>query len=224
MAGALTLRHSAPYFPRGSIHVVVVDPGVGGTRAPLLVEFDGGYFIGPDNGVVSLLLEDQASRRLIHLSNPTYHRRPTSATFHGRDVFAPVAAHLSRGIDPAAFGEPVSDVVRLDWPKALKSESDIEGEIVYIDNFGNLFTNIQERDLAAFQRESLTVSLGQTVIRALAQSYSAGKDGRCIALINSWGLLEIAAYKDSAQQRCRARIGDKVHISTREELRKGGAA
>jgi S-adenosyl-L-methionine hydrolase (adenosine-forming) len=217
MAGALVLRHSVAYFPRGTIHVAVVDPDVGSIRVPLLAEFDEGYFIGPDNGIASLLFADQAPRRLVHLSNRTYHRQPSSATFHGRDIFAPVAAHLSLGTDPAVFGESVSDFVRLHWPTPTKSETGIDGEIVYIDSFGNLLTNIEEKDLAAFKKENLSITLGDMVIRGLVPNYAAGENGHYIALINSWGLLEIALYKDSAQRRCKARTGDKVYASMREK-------
>ncbi len=217
MAAALVLRHSVPYFRRGAIHVAVVDPGVGSTRHALLIESDGQYFIGPDNGVLSLTLTDKQPDTVIQLSNTIYHLQPTSATFHGRDIFSPVAAHLSLGIDPAALGEPIDNFVRLDWPKLVKSQGRIEGEIVYIDGFGNLFTNIQEQDLAALQRENLSVTLGDITIQGLARSYAAGENGRCIALINSWGLVEIAFYGDSAQRRCQAKIGDKVQVSVNKK-------
>jgi S-adenosylmethionine hydrolase len=212
MGGALVLRHSASYFPRGTIHVAVVDPGVGSARRPLLVECGGQYFIGPDNGVLSLALANKLTERLVGLSDPTYHLRPTSATFHGRDIFAPVAAHLSLGIDPAAFGDPVDDYVRLGWPQVMKSEQNIDGEIVYTDRFGNLFTNIEEQILRSLPKDKLRISLGNVNIQGLAPNYTAGADGRFIALINSWGLLEIALYKDSAQRSCQARIGDRVRI------------
>jgi S-adenosylmethionine hydrolase len=212
MGGALVLRHSASYFPRGTIHVAVVDPGVGSARRPLLVECDGQYFIGPDNGVLSLALTNKLTERLVRLSNPTYHLQPTSATFHGRDIFAPVAAHLSLGIDPAAFGDPVDDYVRLGWPQVMKSAQNIDGEIVYTDRFGNLFTNIEEQALRFLPKDNLCISLGNVNIQGLASNYAAGADGRLIALINSWGLLEIALYKDSAQRSCQARIGDRVRI------------
>src|SRR5574341_2016219 len=102
MAGALVLRHSVSYFPRGAVHVAIVDPGVGGARRPLLIECDGSYFVGPDNGLLSLALEDKQPARIVELSNPSYHLQSASKTFHGRDIFAPVAAYLSLGIAAAA--------------------------------------------------------------------------------------------------------------------------
>lgn len=213
MGGALVLRHSASYFPRGTIHVAVVDPGVGSARHPLLIESDGQYLIGPDNGVLSLALANKSAERIVQLSNTSYHLQPTSTTFHGRDIFAPVAAHLSLGINPGAFGDLVDDYVRLSWPQLMKSDRGIDGEIIYIDRFGNLFTNIKEQDLRALPKDKLCVSLDNNInIDGLAPNYAAGADGGFIALINSWGLLEIALYKDSAQRSCQTRIGDKVHI------------
>lgn len=213
MAGALVLRHSVCYFPRGTIHVAVVDPGVGSARRPLLIDSNGQYLIGPDNGVLSLALNDKRAHRVVQLSNPVYHLRPTSATFHGRDIFAPVAAYLSLGINAAAFGEAIDDFIRLTWPAVTKSAQSIEGEIIYIDGFGNLYTNIQERELATFPQPDLTVAMGDVAIHGLARNYDAGANGRFIALVNSWGLLEIALYKDSAARRCEAKIGDKVRVA-----------
>ena len=216
MAGALVLRHSFSYFPQGTIHVAVVDPGVGSARRPLLLATDGQYFLGPDNGVLSLTAANKQPDAVIELSNPNYHLQPTSATFHGRDIFAPAAAHLSLGINPVALGEPVDHYARLSWPQVVKNERGMDGEIVYIDGFGNLFTNIEAQDLQALPKEKLSVSLCGITTRGLASNYAAGDKDRCIALINSWGLLEIAIYKDSAKRRAQAKIGDKVRISVNE--------
>jgi S-adenosylmethionine hydrolase len=213
MAGALVLRNSIAFFPRNTIHVAVIDPEVGSIRRPLLVESDGKYLIGPDNGVLSLALQNTAPDRLIHLSNSSYHLQPTSATFHGRDIFAPVAAHLSLGVDPTLLGDPVDRFVHLAWPQVFESKLGIEGEIIHIDRFGNLFTNVSDEDLLALRKDQLRISLGNIIIDGVVQNYAAGEDGRFIALINSSGLLEIAVYKDSAQYRCKSKIGDKVRIS-----------
>ena len=215
MAGALVLRHSAGYFPHGTIHVAVIDPGVGSARRPLLIKAGGQYFIGPDNGVLSLTAANKQPDAVIELSNPKYHLQPTSATFHGRDIFAPAAAHLSLGIGPATFGDQSDDYVRLRWPQPMKNAQGIEGEIVYIDGFGNLFTNIEEQDLRALPEEGWSASVRDMTIRGLATNYAAGEKNHCIALINSWGLLEIAIYQDSAQRRVQAKIGDRVRISTK---------
>jgi S-adenosylmethionine hydrolase len=215
LGAGLILRHSVKYFPQGSIHVAVIDPGVGSARRPILIECTRNYFIGPDNGVFSLALAAERPERIINLSNPAYYRQPVSMTFHGRDIFAPVAAHLSLGMDPAAFGDVVEDFTRIAWPDIARSPSGLQGEIVYIDGFGNLFTNVGEHELKALPRDKLAITVGDVVIEGLTASYAGGGISSYVALINSWGLLEIAIYKGNAQQRCGARIGDKIHIRVR---------
>jgi hypothetical protein len=211
MAGALVLKHSAPFFPRGTIHVAVVDPGVGSERKPLLVEAEGLFFIGPDNGVLSLALEGKKVKRVIELSNEAYHLKPKSATFHGRDLFAPVAAHLSLGIPPADFGVPAKDYARFSWPRVLLRGRSVEGEIIYVDSFGNLVTNIREPDLGALRPERLKISLGGITVHGLVINYSARKNGYA-GLINSWGLLEISTFMGSAQLQSGAKVGDRVEV------------
>jgi S-adenosyl-L-methionine hydrolase (adenosine-forming) len=210
MGAALLMRHSVDYFPVGTVHVAVVDPGVGGTRRPILIEAAGNCFVGPDNGVLSLAFAAGIPLRVIHLTHTAYHRQPLSRTFHGRDIFAPVAAHLSLGVDPASCGDPVDDFVRIAWPAITQFDNGLAGEIVYIDGFGNLFTNIGAPDLQTFDTAKLVFNLGSVVIQGLASHYGAREAGAFVALINSWGLLEIAVYRGSAQQVCRARVGDKV--------------
>ncbi|HEV8726264.1 MAG TPA: SAM-dependent chlorinase/fluorinase [Candidatus Binatia bacterium] len=212
LAGALTLRHSVRFFPRGSIHVTVVDPGVGSARRPLLIEGDGNYFIGPDNGVLSLAVENIEPTHIVHLSNPVYHLKRTGTTFHGRDIFAPVAAHLSVGVSPTALGEASENFVKLALPEVARQGRSIEGEIVYIDSFGNLFTNIRQHDLTGFPGDRLDIAVRSATIHGLAQHYASAREGELVALINSWDVVEIAAYKDNAQQRIGAKIGDKVEI------------
>jgi S-adenosylmethionine hydrolase len=212
MAAALVLRHSTPYFPGGTIHVAVVDPGVGSTRRPLLIEFDGNYFIGPDNGVLSLVRDGEKPSRIVHLANPRYQLQPTSSTFHGRDIFAPTAAHLSLLRTPELFGENTDAFVRLSWPRVVKTDLGLVGEIVYIDGFGNLFTNIGPADLEGQAGQRVRIELRDLSIAGLAASYAAVEPNQYVALINSWGLLEIALRDGSAQRRSRALIGDQVHV------------
>ncbi|MFQ5904355.1 MAG: S-adenosyl-l-methionine hydroxide adenosyltransferase family protein, partial [Candidatus Binatia bacterium] len=195
MAGSLVLRYSAPFFPRGTIHVAVVDPEVGTKRRPLLIESEGCFFIGPDNGILSLALEGKETNQTIELSNEIYHLKPTSATFHGRDIFAPIAGYLSLGIPPQDLGTRVNGFARLPWPQVIRKDQVIQGEIVYIDGFGNLITNIHEHDLRRLQSENLTVSLGPLTVQGLAPNYTSGGEGGYVALINSWGLLEISLFK-----------------------------
>jgi S-adenosylmethionine hydrolase len=216
MAGALVLRHSVAYFPRDTIHLAVVDPGVGSARRPLLMKIGAQYFLGPDNGLFSLVAANKPPDAVYELSNPSYHLQPTSLTFHGRDIFAPAAAHLSLGIEPTELGDAVDHYVRLRWPPIVKNAKGMDGEIVYIDGFGNLVTNVEARDLEMLPKERLSVSLRDMTIGGLAPNYAAGDKDRCIALTNSWGLLEIAMYKASAQQHTQAKIGDPVRISVND--------
>ena len=213
LAGALTLRHSIQYFPRGTIHVAVIDPGVGSSRRPILVESAGNYLIGPDNGVLSLALQGGNGNRITHLSNSAYHLQPTSATFHGRDVFAPVAAHLSLGVAPTAFGETLEEMVRIELPVVIREGQRLHGEIIYIDSFGNLFTNIDRHDLTGIAEDTLEIILGSIRVIGLATKYSAVAEGDFAAVFNSWDLLEIALNRDNAQKRSGAKIADKVEIN-----------
>jgi S-adenosylmethionine hydrolase len=212
MGAALVLRHAVGYFPSDSIHVVVVDPGVGSARRPLLIEASNGYFIGPDNGVLSLALTDEKIMRIIHLSHAAFHRHPVSATFHGRDVFAPAAAHLSLNKDAGALGVTIGDFIRMSWPQVEPCPPAWQGQIVYIDNFGNLFTNVTAQHLEQLQATKPTVTLGSLVIHGLSDNYTAGAPGDYIALINSWGLLEIAVCQGNAQFCSGACVGDKIYI------------
>lgn len=212
MAGALVLSSSAPFFPQGTIHVAVVDPGVGGERRPLAIESERSLFVGPDNGILSLSLKGQEIKQIIELSNDTYHLKPTSKTFHGRDIFAPVAAHLSLGVPAQELGNSVKDFNKLAWPEVIKAEGTIRGEVVYVDGFGNLITNIHERNLKTIPPQNVVVSLGDLAIQGLASNYSHGEQRDYIALINSWGLLEVSLFKGNAQLRCGVKIGQKVRI------------
>jgi S-adenosylmethionine hydrolase len=213
LAGALTLRHSIAYFPRGTIHVAVVDPGVGSARRPVLIECDGSYFIGPDNGLLSLAIADKKPGLIVHLSNPGYHLQPVSRTFHGRDIFAPVAGHLSLGVPVTAFGRSLETFDRIALPKVVRSAAEIVGQIIYIDSFGNLFTNIGEHDLTGLAREQIQITVGAIRIPGLASNYTAANAGNFVAVVNSWGLLEVAVYQGSARQNTSAKIGDKVKVA-----------
>jgi S-adenosyl-L-methionine hydrolase (adenosine-forming) len=211
-AAALSLAASVDSFPDGSIHVVVVDPGVGSVRRAIRIESANHYFVGPDNGVLSFALEGKESARIVDLSNETYHLQPKSGTFHGRDVFAPVAAHLAHGVPLGEFGASLEDCVRLRWPPIDHAGDSILGEILYIDRFGNLFTNIRERDLMSVAPERIGVRFGEINILGLSPNYAAGQSKGFIALINSWGMVEIAMFKGNAASQTAAQMGDKVKI------------
>ncbi len=218
MAAALVLCHSAPFFPRGTIHVAVVDPAVGTQRRPLLVESEGNFFIGPDNGVLSLAIEGKRTSQIIDLCNDGYHLKPTSATFHGRDIFAPVAAYLSLGVPPQDLGTKVNGLTEFPWPEVRKNERTLQGQVVYIDHFGNLITNVRRQDLGALAPETLRISVGELILRGLSHSYNAGEEKGYVAVINSWGLLEISLFKGNAQLACGAKVGDRVQIQGGQQV------
>jgi len=217
MAGALVLQHSVRYFAAGTIHVVVVDPGVGSARKPILIEYADACLIGPDNGVLSLALESKPPDRIIELTNTDFHLQHISKTFHGRDIFAPVAAHLSLGVPPSEFGKPLDTLVNLSMPQIVRGENRLDGEIIYADGFGNLFTNIREHDLTGLPRERVQVALAGMPPGALVTAYAGVSAGEFSCLFNSWGLLEIAINKGNAMERTGAKIGDKVTVTVKED-------
>jgi hypothetical protein len=212
LAGALLLRSAVPFFPLGSIHVAVVDPGVGSRRRAIVVETREALFVGPDNGLLSLAAPAEAVVRMVHLTNSQYFLPRLSSTFHGRDVFAPVAAHLSRGVPLEVLGPTIPSMERLSLPAIERTETQLVGSIIAIDHFGNLITNITEADLLPFPRETLWVSIGPVQIQGVVAAYAAVPLGTTAALINSWGMLEIAVRNGSAAQQLYAPIGTAVCV------------
>jgi S-adenosylmethionine hydrolase len=210
VAGALVLAQAVPYFPRGTIHVAVVDPGVGSARRPLCVETTQGLLVGPDNGVLSLAAPPGDIRRIIHLTEERFFLSPRSATFHGRDVFAPVAAALATGTEPAALGPVVSDLERLDVPVPVRDGRTVRGQVIYVDRFGNLTSNVRADSLPA--HAELSIAIRDVRLRGVAPSYAAVRPGDPVAVVNSWGAIEIAVRDGSARDRIGARLGDPIVI------------
>ncbi len=211
--GALALAAAVDYFPAGAVHVAVVDPGVGGDRRPILIETDRACFIGPDNGVLSLAAGRHRLIRSVHLSNPEYHLQPTSTTFHGRDVFAPAAAHVSAGIPLEQLGEAVEGFEALTLPAPEKQDGGrVAGEVIYVDGFGNLTSNIRREDLEPLNPESVSVRIGELTIRGLSANYASAGTGNYLALVNSWGLLEISRCDGNARAGLGAGVGKPVVV------------
>ncbi len=210
IAGALVLRSAVPYFPAGSIHVAVVDPGVGSARRALCVETARGLFVGPDNGLLTLAADVVGIRRVIHVTNERHFLAPRSATFHGRDVFAPVAAALATGADPGALGPAIEDPVRLAVPAVERTSAGLLGQVLYVDHFGNLITNLGVECLADPARAALSIRGAR--IESVAPTYSAVEPGRLVAVIGSWGLLEIAVRDGSAARVLGAAAGTGVTV------------
>lgn len=207
-AGAFLLAGAAPCFPPGTIHLAVVDPGVGTGRRSLGAKARGQFWVGPDNGIFHLIFQDGEDMNLVSLENHDFFRYPVSPTFHGRDLFAPVAAHLSRGVPLEAFGPPLTDPAALPWPEPLYDSETVRGEIVYVDGFGNLVSNLEGRDLATWLGgASLTVTLGSLALGGLSRTYSDVVPGEFLALTGSHGYLEVAVNQGDAARRLGAGKG-----------------
>lgn len=212
LAGALALESSVPFFPPGTVHLAVVDPEVGGPRRPLALAAGGQLFVGPDNGLFSFLY-DLPDWRAVTLSNPAYRLPAVSRTFHARDLFAPAAAHLALGVALPRFGEPVTDPVRLPWPRPVRDGDGVVGEVIYVDRFGNLLTSLREADLAPLLgRGEVEVSVAGRTIRGLSAFYGERGGEEPGALIGSARRLEIFVFRGDAAQSLGVGPGAAVRV------------
>jgi S-adenosyl-L-methionine hydrolase (adenosine-forming) len=214
--GAWTIDQAYRFFPPRTVHVVVVDPGVGSERRPIVVETDNYVFVAPDNGVLSLVEAREQKFLVRHVMAERYFLQPVSRTFHGRDIFAPVAAWLSKGIAPAEFGPEISDYVRLKLPQVTHlGDNRLRGEVMKIDQFGNLITNISERDAPAVfacQVPNVQILIVGLPVTRLCKSYSEGEKDEVFGIVGSSGYLEIAAKQTSAAEKLAADVGTPVEI------------
>ncbi len=217
LEAAFFLKGSAMYFPEGTVHVVVVDPAVGTDRRALCVEADGHYYVAPDNGVVSLVATAERLVRAVAIDNERYLRPTISATFHGRDVFAPAAAHLSLGVDMSELGPPVHEIVRLELPTPTATgDGAISAQVIHIDRFGNIITNV---DMAAWNSltrsgkgAEIQVRIHGLVLNRTCKAYSEVPQGSPLALWGSSDLLEISVNRGNAAERLGAKVGDLVTV------------
>ena len=212
--GAAFLIDSAcRYFPNGTIHVVVVDPGVGSQRRAIVCETDTAYFVCPDNGVLSYILRSNTTPRVIVLDNAAYWLSEISSTFHGRDIFAPVAAHLSRGISPSQFGSSAINLVRLSIPTPQVAKTAIIGSVIWADRFGNLITNFTPIMLKSFGMDSgFVIKAGKAEICHLSCAYAESGEGECLAIIGSSGHLEISVNQGNAARVLGLKRDDIIEI------------
>ncbi len=217
LAGAVALRAACRFFQRGTIHVAVVDPGVGSARPAIVVETRDYFFVGPDNGILSLALRRETVRRIHRLENSRYFLPRISQTFHGRDIFAPVAAHLSRGVPAQRFGTQQEDYRKLPWPEVRPNRGGLRGEIVYVDRFGNALSNVGNDWLDATGHEWV-VRLPNRHLCPVRPFYQAVGPGKPVAVAGSSGFLEIALNGGNAARVLGLRRGSVVtlqKISTR---------
>jgi len=212
--------HSAyRYFPSGSVHLIVVDPGVGTGRSLLVLEMGNQYFVAPDNGVLTLLFNEKNINSLIKLTNSNYFLETVSRTFHGRDIIAPVGAHLARGVEPHKLGEEISlsGAVQLEnLQPRVTDTGEIAGKVLAIDHFGNLITNIDFQMLAPNDIpgpiESAMIRIGSHTIKGIDETYENGAPNTPLALIGSRGYLEVAVNMGSAAELLNTRKGDTVRV------------
>lgn len=219
LGAAFALRNFYSYFPQGSIHLVVVDPGVGSQRQPLLIRSEDFLFVGPDNGVFSFVYQNERITEIIILSNKKYFLAKLSSTFHARDIFAPVAAYLSLGVDAKEFGNTAKECLKLKIPEPKSLKKDVFGEIIHIDGFGNLVTNIgaellqNKSEGSAFGGKVVRIVVGKRQVKRIARSYFDIPEKEVGALVGSSGFLEIAVNQVSAQKVLKGRIGTPVRIT-----------
>lgn len=213
--GAYILASAAPYFPDGTVHVAVVDPGVGTKRRPIIIQTGRGFFVGPDNGVLVLAAEEQGIKRLYEITSRRLMLPHVSSTFHGRDIFAPAAAHLANGVPPEDFGHEITETIKPSFAKATRKDDSLVGEVLHVDDFGNIITNIHAKDLAGFREGMLQVELAHHKLELkLSKTYAEAKPQEPIALIGSHDYLEIALNQGNAAAKFQIRPGDKITLST----------
>jgi S-adenosylmethionine hydrolase len=212
--GAFLIAQSYRYFPPETIHLAVVDPGVGSNRRPIVATTAHHKFVAPDNGVLSLVYDREESFEVRHLTADQYFLKPVSNTFHGRDIFSPVAGWLSKGVAVDSFGERITDYVRLAVPRPLRSpEGTVNGAILRVDSFGNLITNLTPQDVPELFSEkppSFRIIINHQTIARLNTSYSAGKPSEPFAILGSSGYLEVCTNQGSAATVLKASRGDGV--------------
>jgi len=214
--GAIAISQAYSYFPTGTVHMVVVDPGVGTTRRPILASSDGYHFVAPDNGVLSMVYAREERMHVRHVTSEHYFRQPVSNTFHGRDIFAPVAAYLAKMVDSHKFGDEIEDYVRFAAPRPkLNGDNRLRAVVLKVDRFGNLITNVTPEDAPALFGASpagFKIVVGNKEITVIRTAYAEGAPGEVFGILGSMGYLEIVANRAAAAQLTGAGKGSEVSI------------
>jgi S-adenosyl-L-methionine hydrolase (adenosine-forming) len=225
--GALAISQTYSYFPAGTVHMVVVDPGVGTTRRPIIASSDAYHFVAPDNGVLSMVYAKEERMHVRHVTSDHYFRQPVSNTFHGRDVFAPVAAYLAKMVDSHKFGEEIEDYVRFAAPRPKPvAENRLRAVVLKVDRFGNLITNVTPEDAPALfaGKVGFKIVVGSKEITAIRTAYAEGTPGEVFAILGSMGYLEIVANRAAAAQITGAGKGSEVSVLLGEGAAAGKGA
>ena len=215
--GALAIGAAYSYFPPRTVHVVVVDPGVGTERRPLLVSAQSQYFVAPDNGVLSMIFEREENVVARHANVEHYYLNPVSKTFHGRDVFAPVAAWLTKNWQTASMGEEITDYKKFSMPKPREADGGLKGVVLRVDAFGNLITNFRSEHIPASAQENghFLLQVGSHEVKRLVDTFARGPAGEPIAYLGSSGFIEIGVNKGSAARTLSLGRGTPVVLLTK---------
>jgi S-adenosylmethionine hydrolase len=212
---ALVVLRAASYFPAGSVHVIVVDPGVGTNRRPIAARLGSQYYVAPDNGVLTMLLERAENLgeavEIVHLDKPQYWLKEISHVFHGRDIFAPSGGHLAAGVPLGDLGTPIQDALRLKLPRPQRSSTGWSGEVIHIDHFGNISTNIRVENMG--EAPAATIRLRGTEIQGMVHTFGERAPGTLVALYGSTGNLIVSEVNGSAARRIGAQVGDPVEVN-----------
>lgn len=226
--GAIAISQTYSYFPTGTVHMVVVDPGVGTTRRPIIASSDGYHFVAPDNGVLSMVYAKEERIHVRHVTSDHYFRQPVSSTFHGRDVFAPVAAYLAKMVDSHKFGDEIEDYVKFAAPRPkVVSENRLRAVVLKVDRFGNLITNLTPQDapnLFGADPSPFKIVVGSKEITEIHSNYAEGSPGEVFGILGSMGYLEIVANRAPAAQLTGAGKGAEVSIFFGEAAAAGKGA
>jgi S-adenosyl-L-methionine hydrolase (adenosine-forming) len=226
--GALTVSQAYSYFPNRTVHVVVVDPGVGTARRPIVASCDKYHFVAPDNGVLSLVYAREPRMHVRHITSEHYFLQPVSNTFHARDIFSPVAAYLAKEVDSLKFGDEIEDYVRFSAPKPKAVDGNrLRGVVLKVDRFGNLITNITPQDapmIFGVDPKAFKIVVGSREITELHNAYAEAAPGEVFGILGSMGFLEIAANRGAAAQLTGAGKGSDVSIILGEGAAAGKGA
>jgi S-adenosyl-L-methionine hydrolase (adenosine-forming) len=213
-AGAFMLASAAPYFPHGTVHVAVVDPSVGSQRRPIIIETANAFFVGPDNGLLLLAAEAQGITRFFEITSRRLALSHVSNTFHGRDIFAPAAAHLLNGTNLEEFGPQITDVVKPQFSTVIRSHEALIGEVLHVDDFGNIVTNINWKELANFRESIVQVEFSNHVaLMKVSNSYASVKLHDPLLVVGSHNFAEVALNQGNAAAKFQVKTGDKITLT-----------
>jgi len=212
--GAYVLAAASSYFPNGTIHVAVIDPGVGTKRRTILIQTKHGYFIGPDNGVLAIAAESQDIEHIYKITNPKLMLQKIYSTFHGRDIFAPAAAHIAKGTAPSEFGPEIHKIVTPKFAKIIKRKNVLTGEVIHIDGFGNIVTNFKEKELESMGiKATVNLKLKKTKLKLkFCKAYAEANAQKPLAIIGSHNFLEISINQGNVAENLKTKVGDTVTI------------